>query len=101
MKTIKIKFEYGCFPVWVYNTSGQLMDNDLPPHLMDDIELGATFTHLQEIYDALFINDDEKFQYTGFPSAEASVLFKNELSQAIDLLKQKAAHEYQIEIMKK
>ena len=34
MKVIKIKFEYGCFPVWIYDENNELIENDLPPYLM-------------------------------------------------------------------
>ena len=29
MRTIKIKFEYGCFPVWLYDEEGFFIDNIL------------------------------------------------------------------------
>ena len=35
MKVIKIKFEYGCFPVWIYGEDNELIENDLPPYLIN------------------------------------------------------------------
>ena len=35
MKVIKIKFEYGCFPVWIYGENNEFIENDLPPYLID------------------------------------------------------------------
>ena len=34
MKVIKIKFEYGCFPVWIYGENNEWIENDLPPYLI-------------------------------------------------------------------
>ena len=39
MKVIKIKFEYGCFPVWIYGENNELIENDLPPYLIGDSDM--------------------------------------------------------------
>ncbi len=39
MKVIKIKFEYGCFPVWIYGEDNELIENDLPPYLIGDSDI--------------------------------------------------------------
>ena len=39
MKVIKIKFEYGCFPVWIYGENNEWIENDLPPYLIGDSDI--------------------------------------------------------------
>ena len=47
MNTVKINLEYGCFPVWVYDSEGNLVDNDFPEYLMEDEELESAWKLLQ------------------------------------------------------
>ena len=54
MKVIKIKFEYRCFPLWIYGENNELIENDLPPYLIGDNDIDSKFVHIQEIYDDLF-----------------------------------------------
>ncbi|MDO5774976.1 MAG: hypothetical protein Q4P16_11765 [Spirochaetales bacterium] len=34
LEIIKIKFDYMCFPVWIYNENNELKTNDLPDYLI-------------------------------------------------------------------
>lgn len=97
MKVIKIKFEYGCFPVWVYGENDELIDNDLPPYLVGDSDVDPKFVRIQEIYDSLYLNDGKEFKYIGFKENEERESFFRELLLAIKLLKDKLDDEYTIE----
>ena len=97
MKVIKIKFEYGCFPVWVYGENDELIDNDLPPYLVGDSDVDPKFVHIQEMYDSLYLNDGKEFKYIGFKENEERESFFRELHLAINLLKDKVNDEYIIE----
>ena len=48
MKVIKIKFEYGCFPVWIYGENNELIENDLPPYLIGDSDIDPKFLNIQK-----------------------------------------------------
>lgn len=97
MKVIKIKFEYGCFPVWVYGENDELIDNDLPPYLVGDSDVDPKFVRIQEIYDSLYLSDGKEFKYIGFKENEERESFFRELLLAIKLLKDKLNEEYTIE----
>ena len=97
MKVIKIKLEYGCFPVWIYSENNELIENDLPAGLIGDIEIEAILVHIQEIFDSLYLNDTKEFRYIGFRDQEQRELFEEELSTAINLLKSKLNGEYIID----
>ena len=97
MKVIKIKFEYGCFPVWIYNENDELVENDLPPNLIGDIDIDPQFVRIQEIYDSLYLDDGKEFEYIGFKENEERKSFFRELILVINLLKDKVNDEYIIE----
>ena len=97
MKVIKIKFEYGCFPVWIYGENGGLIENDLPPNLIGDNDIDSKFVHIQEIYDSLYLDDGKEFKYIGFNEEKEKINFFKELLFAISLLKDKINDEYIIE----
>ena len=44
MKVIKIKFEYGCFPVWIYGENNEWIENDLPPYLIGDSDIDPKYS---------------------------------------------------------
>ncbi len=97
MKVIKIKFEYGCFPVWVYGENDELVENDLPPYLIGDSDIDPKFVRIQEVYDSLYLDDGKEFKYIGFKENEEKESFFRELRLAINLLKDKLNDEYIIE----
>lgn len=94
MKEIKIKFEYGCFPVWIYDENDELIENDLPPYLIGDHDIDSKFVHSQEIYDGLYLDDGKEFRYIGFKEIEKRENFFKELFSAINLLKSKLDDGY-------
>lgn len=94
MKIIRIKLEYGCFPVWIYSENNSLIENDLPPHLVGDVEVDPMFVHIQQIYDSLYLNNSKEFKYVGFKNKEEKEAFGRELFNAIELLKKKISKAY-------
>ena len=97
MKVIKIKFEYGCFPVWIYGENDKLVEIDLPPNLIGDSDIDPKFVRIQEIYDSLYLDDGKEFKYIGFKENEERENFFREVFLAINLLKDKVNDEYIIE----
>lgn len=89
MEIIKIKFDYMCFPVWIYNENNELKINDLPDYLIGDKIIDSMFVELQNIYNSLFIDDMEKFEFKGFLSNEDKNNFLTRVSYAVNLLTQK------------
>lgn len=94
MNIIKIKLEYGCFPVWIYGEDNKLIENDLPSYLIGDNEIDPIFVHIQQVYDSLYLNDSQEFKYIGFKDKESQKTFGKELFNAIALLKSKLDSEY-------
>lgn len=97
MKVIKIKFEYGCFPVWIYGENDELIENDLPPYLIGDNDIDSKFVCIQQIYDGLYLDDGKEFRYIGFKDSDKRETFLKDLFLAIDFLENKLNDEYIIE----
>lgn len=89
MEIIRIKFDYKCFPVWIYSENNELKTNDLPDYLIGDEIIDPMFVELQEIYDSLFIDDTKKFEFKGFPSDKEKNIFLDRVSSAVKILIQK------------
>jgi len=89
MEILKIIFDYKCFPVWIYNEKDQLITNDLPEYLIGDEKIDPMFVNLQERYDNLYVDDDKEFKFKGFASEDDEKKFLENVSDAVDLLKQK------------
>lgn len=94
MNIIKIRFEYGCFPVWIYGEHHELIENDLPTYLIGDTDVESIFIHIQEIYNSLYLDDGKEFKYIGFQNEEERKNFLDECSKAVNLLKDKLNDEY-------
>ena len=97
MKVIRIKLEYGCFPIWIYDENNDLIENDLPLYLIGDADIDPIFVHIQEIFDSLYLNDGAEFKYIGFRDQEQRELFARDIFLAINLLKSKLNSEYIID----
>lgn len=96
VKLIRLLLEYGCYPVWLYDEEGGVIDTRLPDELRNDTELDAKLTELQERYEALFVNNEIEFSYIGFKSSDEETAFNTDMLNAIRELKEKLGGKYEI-----
>ena len=96
IKKLRLMLEYGCYPVWLYNENGLVIDTLLPEELRNDRELDAKFDDLQARYEALFINDEHVFDYVGFESEAEKAAFLSDWQKAVNELTEKAKGKYEI-----
>lgn len=94
MDILKIKLEYKCFPIWIYDENNILIDNNLPESLIDDSELKNAFSKVQEAYDYLYVDNYNEFTYIGFQNNDQKRRFTDILNYAIILLKNKVNGNY-------
>ena len=93
---IRLLLDYPCYPVWLYDDDGGVIDTRLPDELSNDTELDARFTDLQKRYKALFINNEKEFSYVGFRSSDEESAFKADMLDAIRELIEKLDGRYEI-----
>ncbi|MBQ3692358.1 MAG: hypothetical protein II931_03450 [Clostridia bacterium] len=95
MRVIKIKPEYGCFPIWLYDEDGLFIDNRLPhKNVQNRHAVKAAFVKVQEAYEKLFVNNDSEFSYIGFSSEEQKAQFTEQFNSAAELLSKAVGDKY-------
>lgn len=97
MKTIKIRMEYGCYPVWLYDDDGFVEDNALPPELASDQDLNERFASLQARFDATHVDTPTDFLNKGFAPPKEKESFKADLGAAVCELAKKCPNTYSVE----
>ena len=97
MKTIKIQLEYKCYPVWLHDDEGLVVEAALPPELADDRELNDKFKSVQERFNATYVDTSTDFYNKGFASEEEEATFKANLEAAVIELVEKCPKTYSIE----
>lgn len=97
MKKVKIYLDYRCFPVWIYDDNGELINNGLPKELSGDKEVDDAFVEIQNIYDGLFLDSSTEFKYIGFKNDSDRQEFLKNIEHAISLIKAKLGDTYIIE----
>ena len=96
VKTLRIMLEYRCYPVWLYDEEGNIIDTLLPEELRDDSELDSKFDDLQARYDALFVDNVREFDFIGFKSEADKSAFFEDWQNAITELREKTQGRYLI-----
>lgn len=97
MKKIRIILEYRCYPVWVYNEKGEILLNDLPDELKNEIDIQNLLKDIQETYDSLFIDNKIEFRYKGFDNEVEEKEFIRKISKVVELIKLTVGNTYTIE----
>ena len=97
MKRIRISFEYQCCPVWLYDEAGHLLCNGLPDEMQDDVGLAVLCDELQDIYDALFVDDGKVFEYLGFASEDQQLHFEKQVAVLREKLETACGDRYHID----
>lgn len=97
MRKIRILLDYRCYPIWVFNEKGELMCNDLPDELRNDVDVQKNLEDIQRIYESLFIDNAIEFRYKGFDSEVKKSEFLSKLSRVMQLIELKVGNIYKIE----
>lgn len=96
MNTLKYALEYHCYPVWNYDETGTLIDNDLPDELREDEELDSMLLKIQEIFDSLYVDTPREFSSKGFESGAAREQFLSLLFASVELIKSRYGEKYEV-----
>ena len=96
VKTLRIMLEYHCYPVWLYDEDGNIIDTLLPEELRSDSDLDARFDDLQTRYDALFTDNTHEFDYIGFKTEAEKNEFIEDWENSVEELREKTHGRYEI-----
>ena len=97
MRKIRILLEYRCYPIWVYNEKGEIVLNDVPNELKNEIDIQNLLTDIQDKYDSLFIDNKVEFRYKGFDNEVEKKKFISKISKVVQLIESKVGNTYKIE----
>ena len=100
MKTLKIMLDYKCYPVWIYDESGNIEDSYLPDDLLCDTELKNLLDSIQERYNKLFLDKNGKEDFhteRDFDNEADKAAFYNDVNKAIKIMKDRYSDKYIIE----
>lgn len=97
-KTIKVIWDYHCFPIWIYDENNELIDTVLPDELTNNTEFEILCDNLQAQYDSLFINNKVEFRYVGFTDNQERDKFYRDVKKMNDILLESLSSLYNIEI---
>ncbi len=97
MRKIRILLEYRCYPIWVYNEKGEIVLNDVPNELKNEIDIQNLLKDIQDKYDSLFIDNKVEFRYKGFDNVVEEKKFISKISKVVQLIESKVGNTYKIE----
>lgn len=97
MKTIKIDLEYQCYPMWIYNDKGELVDNTIANELENDTLIIKALDDIQKAYDNLFEDNEMNFEYKGFANEQEKEQFLLLVNETVDSIKSKLSNVYNVE----
>lgn len=96
LKKIRLMLDYKCYPVWLYDEKGDIIDTLLPKELRNDKALDTKFEDLQKRYNSLFIDNKHEFSFVGFLDEEEKEEFLRDWNSAVTELKDKLKGKYTI-----
>ena len=97
MNTLRITLEYNCYPVWILDSDGNIIDNDLPADIRANQELDDLFVKIQTLFDACFIDTAKEFTACGFNTDDEKASFLKLVEEADKWLRQEADGKYLVE----
>lgn len=97
MNTLKYSLEYHCYPIWNYDASGALVDNDLPDELRSDNELDSLLLKIQDLFDSLYVDTPKEFVFYGFQTERDRQEFLSLLFASVSIIQQRYGSNYHVE----
>ncbi|MDE6104778.1 MAG: hypothetical protein K2G38_03720 [Clostridia bacterium] len=96
MIKLVVSLEYGCFPVWRYTESEEIIDNCLPDELCEDKELLAIFLKIDRVFHSIYVNNKKEFYCKGFSSNKKEEKFRKLLRKAVKMLEERCGDKYEV-----
>lgn len=96
MKQIRLLLDYKCYPMWIYDEDGDLIDNNLVEELRNEKEIDEMLIDIQKFYESLFVDDAVTLEYKGFATVSERTVFIKKIENVLNSIKKKVGEEYLI-----
>lgn len=96
MNTVKLRLEYKCFPMWIYDEQGNLIDNDIVEEISNDNEIVNLLDNIQEEFDELYVDDGIEFGFKGFQNEQSRASFREKVEQAYTKIQTELSNNYTV-----
>jgi hypothetical protein len=80
--------------MWIYDENDELIDNDIIEELKSEKEINEMLMEIQVIYDSLFIDDSNTFEYKGFVNCVVRAEFIEKIENVLVLIEKKLGATY-------
>ncbi|KAA9002077.1 hypothetical protein F4V43_13525 [Paenibacillus spiritus] len=97
MKKIKLYLEYQCYPMWIYDEVGELVDNNIAIELENDSFIAKALDEIQETYDSLFEDNEVNFEFKGFAQEQDREDFLRLVNEIVISIERKLSNKYKVE----
>ena len=91
-----LKLEYNTYCLWLYNESGEIIDNCNPPEWENDQELTDTLMVISDFYDSFFVDTKRRFFYKGCSNYKTITRLQALITKAEKMLICKNKNRYEI-----
>ncbi|MGE7597385.1 hypothetical protein [Lysinibacillus fusiformis] len=89
MKKIKLYLEYQCYPMWIYDENGELVDNNIASELMNEPSIVKALDAIKATY--------ESFKFKGFAQKQDREHFLRLVSETANYIESKLSDNYKVE----
>jgi hypothetical protein len=97
MKKIKLYLEYQCYPMWIYDEDGELVDNNIADELVNESLIVKALDDIQEAYDNLFEDNEVNFEFKGFALEQDREQFLHLVSETVTYIESRLGNNYKVE----
>ena len=98
-KEVRLRLDYQCYPIWIYDENGDFIDNDLVEEIEKDGRMVTMLEELQDKFDSLYLNNHEEFKYIGFNSETDKQKFEDKVHQVYSSLDNLLSEKYIVKNM--
>ena len=96
MNKIILELDYRCYPMWIYNADGGVVDNDLVPELKEYSNIDQLLENIQSKFDSLYRDTSSEFTYVGFANEDERQHFNQLVKTAEEQISYALKGRYEI-----
>lgn len=97
MLFLYFKLSYHNSSLWLYDGNGKFLRSGLPL-IENDPVIAPLLTELQRLYEGLFVETEQVFEFIGFQVSEEEQYFTELMGQIVLLIQERTTGKYRLKI---